>query len=72
MRKELRSPDIVGHLGGGVFAVLLPETGLGDARQLVNRMAALLEKEGLPYQTRLIDVREGAQGAEALLEQLLA
>lgn len=72
MRKELRSPDIVGHLGGGVFAVLLPETGLNDARQLVNRMASLLEKEGLPYQTRLIDVREGAQGAEALLEQLLA
>lgn len=72
MRRELRSPDVVGHLGGGVFAVLLPETGLPEARHLVNRLCGLLESEGLSYQPRLLDVREGAQGAEAVLEQLLA
>lgn len=72
MRKELRAPDVVGHLGGGVFGVLLPETSLSDARQLVNRLCELLEAEGLPYVPRLLDVREGAQGAETLLEQLLA
>jgi signal transduction histidine kinase/ActR/RegA family two-component response regulator len=72
MRRELRAPDMVGHLGGGVFAVLLPETSLGDARQLVNRLCGLLEGEGLSWQTRLVDVREGTQGAEALLERLLA
>lgn len=72
MRRELRAPDVVGHLGGGVFAVLLPETSLNDARQLVNRLCGLLEREGVSWQTRLVDVREGTQGAEALLERLLA
>lgn len=72
MRKELRAPDMVGHLGGGVFAVLLPETALDDARQLINRLCALLEADGLTYQSKLRDVRDGGQGAEALLEQLLA
>ena len=72
MRRELRAPDVVGHLGGGVFAVLLPETSLDDARQLVNRLCGLLEHEGMSWQTRLVDVREGTQGAEALLERLLA
>jgi signal transduction histidine kinase/FixJ family two-component response regulator len=72
MRRELRAPDVVGHLGGGVFAVLLPETSLDDAQQLVNRLCGLLEHEGMSWQTRLVDVREGTQGAEALLERLLA
>lgn len=72
VRRELRSPDVIGHLGGGVFAVLLPETAIDDGRLLVNRLCTLLEELGLNYQPRLLDVREGAQGAEVLLERLLA
>jgi PleD family two-component response regulator len=72
VRRELRSPDVIGHLGNGVFAVLLPETSLDDGRLLVNRLCALLEELGLNYRPRLLDVREGAQGAEVLLERLLA
>jgi len=71
-RREIRSPDVIGHLGGGVFAVLLPETAIDDGRLLVNRLCALLDQQGLHYQPRLLDVREGAQGAEVLLERLLA
>ncbi len=72
VRRELRSPDVIGHLGNGVFAVLLPETAIDDGRLLVNRLCVLLEELGLHYQPRLLDVREGAQGAEVLLERLLA
>lgn len=72
IRRELRAPDLAGHLGNGVFALLLPETALDDARMLVNRVCARLEAEGLAFQPRLLDVREGTQGAEVLLERLLA
>jgi two-component system, sensor histidine kinase ChiS len=72
VRKEVRSPDVIGHLGAGVFAVLLPETGLDDGRPLVNRLCGVLERLGLSYQPRLLDVREGTQGADLLLERLLA
>lgn len=72
VRKVLRSPDVIGHLGGGVFAVLLPETPLAGGQLLVSRLSALLEAEGSQYQARVLDVREGGPGAEALLERLLA
>lgn len=72
IRRELRSPDVVGHLGGGVFAVLLPETPLDEGRLLVDRLCTLLEGEGLRFEARLLDVREGPQGADLLLERLLA
>ncbi len=71
VRRELRSPDVVGHLGGGVFAVVLPETAPDAARPLVARLCQLLEDGGVHYTPRTVDVREGQQGAEAVLEQLL-
>jgi signal transduction histidine kinase/DNA-binding response OmpR family regulator len=71
VRRELRSPDVVGHLGHGVLVVLLPETPDDAARPLIGRLCSLLEGDGVSYRSRVVDVREGTQGAEALLEQLL-
>jgi signal transduction histidine kinase/CheY-like chemotaxis protein len=72
LRQGLRSPDAVAHLGGGVFAFVLPETALARAREVGDRLTLALEKSGSRYTAKVIDVREGAHGAEALLEQLLA
>jgi signal transduction histidine kinase/CheY-like chemotaxis protein len=72
LSKELRAPDMVGHLGGGVFAVLLPETPLLDAKRLVERLATSLERVVPGWTSRVIEVRDANQSAEAVLEQLLA
>ena len=37
IRKELKSPDCVGHLGNGVFVVVMPETAPDLAQALVGR-----------------------------------
>ena len=40
MRSVVRTTDIACRIGGEEFAVLLPESGLGDAEQLYERLAA--------------------------------
>lgn len=74
VRRELRSPDVVGHLGNGTLVLLLPETPIDAARPLVARLCARLEAEQVSYRSRMADVRESAgEGeAEAVLEQLLS
>jgi PleD family two-component response regulator len=74
VRRELRSPDVVGHLGGGVLVLVLPETPHDSAGPLVARLCALLEAERVTYRSRLVDVRESAAEGEAehLLERLLS
>ena len=37
IRESLRDQDILGHLGGGRFAAILPDVGIDDARELVRR-----------------------------------
>jgi signal transduction histidine kinase/CheY-like chemotaxis protein len=72
VRRELRAPDVVGHLGGGVLALLLPETPMDSARALVSRLCAQLEAEHVTYRVRMADVRESSGDGEAVLEQLLS
>jgi two-component system, sensor histidine kinase ChiS len=72
VRKGLRVPDVVGHLGAGVFAVILPETSPADARQLVDSLCVALADAGWPFQARLEDVSQAVLGAEVLLEAMLA
>jgi PleD family two-component response regulator len=72
VRRELRAPDVVGHLGGGVLALLLPETSVESARPLVGRLCALLEAEHVTYRSRMADVKEASGDGEAVLEQLLS
>jgi len=71
VRRELRVPDVVGHLGGGTLAVLIPETPLESARPLISRLCQVLEEQGVSYSSRCLDVREESTGAEALLERLM-
>ncbi len=71
VRNELRTPDVLGHLGNGVLVVVLPETALEPARALTNRLCALLEAKGVSYSARLVALR-GDQTAAAALELLLA
>ncbi len=71
VRNELRTPDLLGHLGNGVLVVLLPETALEPARGLTARLCQLLEAQGVGYSARLDELR-GQQTAAAALESLLA
>ena len=72
IRKELRTPDVVGHLGGGVLALILPETGPEEARPLVARLCELLKKEDVVYRSKVADVRDLGTSPDAILEQVLA
>ncbi len=71
VRNELRTPDVLGHLGNGVLVVVLPETPLEPARGLTARLCGLLEAQGVGYSVRL-DALRGDQTAAAALELLLA
>lgn len=72
VRKELEPPDFVGHLGQGVFVVVMPETPSQEAAGLVGRLVGHLADEKVPYRSRMIDVKDVEGGAERLLERLLA
>lgn len=72
VRRELRTPDVVGHLGGGLFVLLLPETAPADAKPIVSRLVELLSGGGVPYRSKLADVRELGTSAEAVLEKVIS
>ncbi len=72
VRRELRAPDVVGHLGNGVLVTILPETPTEAARPLIGRLCGLLQDHGVAYRSRLVDVRDDSQTAEHVLEQLLS
>lgn len=72
LRRELRTPDVVGHLGGGILVLILPETGADEANRLVTRLGQLLEAEQVTYRVRVADVRELGKSPDAVLEQVLA
>jgi two-component system, sensor histidine kinase ChiS len=72
IRKELRSPDVVGHLGGGVLALILPETAPEEAPPLVARLCELLESASVPYRSKVAGVTDLGKGPDAILEQVLA
>lgn len=71
LRAELKVPDFLGHLGGGVFVAVLPETGPEAAQPVLGRLLGRLADERVPYRSRMLDVKDEAGGAEALLERLL-
>ncbi len=73
VRRNLRAPDIVGHLGEGTFVVVLPESTHQAACSIVNRLAPELQNElGLRYRLAVVEPSGESETAEALLERALA
>ncbi len=71
MRRRLRTPDLIGHLGGGVLAVVLPECNIEAARNAINRMLPDLTKHsGVDYRPAVADVSHDSESAERILERL--
>jgi len=75
-REALREQDLFGRLGGEEFGVVLPETGLDDARQAAERLRQAVEKARVPWEGEIISVTVSIGVArltdeEQLLEQCL-
>jgi len=72
IRGRLRAPDLLGHLGGGVFALGLPESPLGAARGICARIVPELYRlTGVVFKHKAADVARDGRTAEAVLDQLL-
>jgi DNA-binding response OmpR family regulator len=73
VRQQLATPDVVGHLGQGVWCVVLPETAPAEAAMVLASLEALLQRQGLSYQWCHSDQGEPEErGAERTLERLLS
>ncbi len=73
VRQQLATPDVVGHLGQGVWCVVLPETPPVEAAAVMASLEALLQRQGLSYEWSHSTLGEPeSRGAERVLERLLA
>lgn len=73
----LRIPDILARFGGEEFVILLPDTGLAEAKKVAERIRREIEKQrvkNLPsYTVSLgVSVAQGGAGQAADIEALLA
>ncbi|HEX8989865.1 MAG TPA: GGDEF domain-containing protein [Rhodocyclaceae bacterium] len=73
----LRLPDILARFGGEEFVILLPDTGLAQARQVAERIRREIETRsaaGLPAYTVSLGIAaaQGGAGQAADIEALLA
>ena len=76
--RDVRTPDRVHHLGGGRFAVVLPESSLADAERVARRLgptpgegriqAAFVE---LRFEDDAVSLLERAEASLAGAEQLV-
>ena len=71
MRARLRTPDIIGHLGEGVLAVVLPECNVEAGRNVIGRLLPDVEKHtGIEYRSAVADVSHDSEPVERILERL--
>jgi len=71
--KVLREVDVMGRLGGEEFAVLLPETGMGEALGVAERLRASVESS--PVETApgtLVPISVSIGAAQAVKDETLA
>jgi len=50
-RNHLRENDVIGRIGGEEFAIMLPETGTAEARQVAERIRETLAAIEIPLDT---------------------
>jgi diguanylate cyclase (GGDEF)-like protein len=70
----LRLPDILARFGGEEFVILLPDTGLSEAKKVAERMRREIEKQrlkNLPAYTVSFGVA-AVQGSNAVPENIEA
>ncbi|HEY6898199.1 MAG TPA: GGDEF domain-containing protein [Rhodocyclaceae bacterium] len=76
-QQMLRLPDILARFGGEEFVILLPDTGMAEARKVAERIRREIEQQRdkkLPaYTVSLgVSVAQGASGQAADIEALIA
>ncbi len=72
IRGRLRAPDLLAHLGEGVFALVLPESPLGAARGICSRIIPELYRlTGVVFKNKAMDAANDSRPAQAVLDQLL-
>ncbi|XXF80632.1 ATP-binding protein [Myxococcaceae bacterium GXIMD 01537] len=71
LRRRLRGPDIIAHLGEGVFAILLPDCNPEQGRGALSRLLPDLHKSvPVEYQSALADVSVDTDSVERILEKM--
>ncbi|HYO58495.1 ATP-binding protein [Archangium sp.] len=71
MRARLRTQDILGHMGEGVLAVVLPECNVEAGRNVIDRLLPDVEKHtGMEYRSAVADVSHDSEPVERILERL--
>jgi len=71
LRKQLRTPDAVAHMGAGVFAMMLPECDVAGARAVFQRLLPDLQAAtGIAYQQAVADVSQDSDPVIRILDKL--
>lgn len=71
LRKQLRTPDAVAHMGAGVFAMMLPECDVAGARAVFQRLLPDLQSAtGIAYQQAVADVSQDSDSVGRILDKL--
>jgi len=74
VRSRVRSPDLVGHLGGGTYVVALPECTPEHARTVLGRLIPELQEQlSITYRIRVVDLMAyGDRSPDTAIDGLLA
>jgi GGDEF domain-containing protein len=72
IRSRMRAPDFLGHLGRGVFAMVLPESQSAAAGAISSRIGTeLCETTGVTFRSAAADVVRYGPKPDEILKQLL-
>lgn len=72
LRSKLRTPDVVAHLGDGLFAIVLPECSPDSARSVIDRLLPELTQEAQTnFEVSISDAVDPDMAPE-VLDRLLA
>lgn len=67
-QKRLRKYDIIGRFGGDEFLILLPETGIDEARALAEELRSAMEQSEIHYEDQIIKITASFGVANLSLE----